>query len=369
MKQKLKSKKEYLVFVFFNLGIGGVQRKIVDICEYINRQRIYKDVDIHIILRDKTKFNLLKQVNYDNVYIHFRPSWLNGRIRVIFPVFIIWKMFTIKPKSVLSFLVMSSVYSLISAKLLFWLNIHVVINEDTYTSIKLESRLKKWFLKIFYPQANMIISPTQAAKTDLINKFAIKANKIIVIPNWTGLNQIPKLITPKYDLMFAGRFTKQKNLMYLLKAVKKIKKDFPKIKTILVGEGEDEEKIRKYILENKLTSNIKIIPTSHQISKLLLSSQIFTLTSEYEGMSVVLLEAMALKTPIIVSNFPGVNEYLIPKKTGYIESGLKNYTKRIISLLKSKKDRDRISNNAYIYVKMHHSPAIIGKYLSLLLKN
>ena len=88
---------------------------------------------------------------------------------------------------------------------------------------------------------------------------------------------------------------------------------------IIIGRGKEKNNLVKYIKENNLSKNIKLINFLDNPFNLIRSSDIFILTSIYEGLPNVLLEAQTLKKFIISSDCPtGPKEILLNGKAGYL---------------------------------------------------
>ena len=86
-------------------------------------------------------------------------------------------------------------------------------------------------------------------------------------------------------------------------AVKKLSK-FIKCKLVIIGRGYKEKKLRKYILENNLQKIIKLVGYKDNPESYIKISDVFVLSSIYEGLPNVLIEALYLKKYIISSDCP-----------------------------------------------------------------
>ena len=86
-------------------------------------------------------------------------------------------------------------------------------------------------------------------------------------------------------------------------SVKKLSK-FIKCKLVIIGRGYKEKKLRKYILENNLQKIIKLVGYKENPESYIKISDVFVLTSIYEGLPNVLIESLYLKKYIISSDCP-----------------------------------------------------------------
>ena len=100
----------------------------------------------------------------------------------------------------------------------------------------------------------------------------------------------------------AGRLTKQKNFLFLCKAIKKIIIDVPDFKIIIAGDGEDKSKISSFIQKKNLQKNIFLIGHVDNIFPYISLSQGFILTSLWEDPGFVLIEAAACRSPVFSSD-------------------------------------------------------------------
>ena len=119
------------------------------------------------------------------------------------------------------------------------------------------------------------------------------------------------------NLLNVGRLTYQKNQILLLKAFKELKN--LNCKLTIIGNGAEENNLKYFIKINKLQKKIKIIKNITNIKKFLKDCDAFILTSRFEGLPNVLLEAQIMNKFIISSNCPtGPREILINGKAGYL---------------------------------------------------
>jgi glycosyltransferase involved in cell wall biosynthesis len=197
------------------------------------------------------------------------------------------------------------------------------INEDRpkwqIEIIKLSSKLTS----IFYDK---IICVSEYDKKTAIKFKLASENKLTVIHNGINIDNIKfldkeeaqkKLINKTSPLIIGtiAEWTKNKGLIYLLKAVKELKNE--KFDLILIGSGEnpDKEKMDKLTRKYKNIHLIKYIPDA---VKYLKAFDIFVLPSLKEGLPYTIIEAMATKVPIIASNIGGIPEMIIDKETGFL---------------------------------------------------
>ena len=112
--------------------------------------------------------------------------------------------------------------------------------------------------------------------------------------------------------------TEQKDQLILLRALNNLKKKI-NFKLLILGKGENEGKLKEFILKNNLKSYVKLIGYKKNPYPYIKKSNIFILTSKFEGLPNVLLEAQYLKKIIISSDCPtGPSEILLKGEAGFL---------------------------------------------------
>ncbi len=101
------------------------------------------------------------------------------------------------------------------------------------------------------------------------------------------------------QVLSVGRLSYQKNYVHLIDIWSNVIRDFPEWKLTIIGDGVEKESLQKKIQDMELTESIHIISPTKEIHQVYLDSSIFALTSNYEGLPLVLLEAQTIGLPTI----------------------------------------------------------------------
>lgn len=184
----------------------------------------------------------------------------------------------------------------------------------------------KIFFKFFLSKAKKIIVVSEAIKKEILHYFNNLKVKVIyntIDPKlFTKIsNRQINLIKKKYNLpskfiITVGHQEKRKNYLRLIKAIKILKNNDKNISLIIVGQKADEtENIRKLINQLKLNSNIKIFSNldDFEVRCFYKLADIFVFPSLYEGFGIPILESMAAKTPMAISNTEVFKEITLGK--------------------------------------------------------
>jgi glycosyltransferase involved in cell wall biosynthesis len=190
-------------------------------------------------------------------------------------------------------------------------------------------------------------------------------SKVHYIPNAIDLNSLNSEIDIRYEnqIIFAGRLSKEKGILTLLEAAQY----FPSnIDLIIIGSGPEENSVLNSTKNNKNIHYLGYQPKEKTIP-LIRGSKLLIQPSFAEGISATILEAMACKTSLIVSNIGGNKELIINNETGIlIEPGnVKELSNKIIEMINNNEKREEISDLAFKEVQKYDWPHIGKLYLNL----
>jgi len=134
-------------------------------------------------------------------------------------------------------------------------------------------------------------------------KIGIPPGKIFIQHNLFNFEYYSdfRMAEKKYDLIFIGYVRRLKRIDVLLRAVHILKEEFPSLKCLLVGEGPERDKLNDLVNELEIDKNIVFWGFSSDVKSLLKQSKIFILTSQSEGLPMVIIEAMACGVPVVAS--------------------------------------------------------------------
>lgn len=176
-------------------------------------------------------------------------------------------------------------------------------------------------------RARTIIVPSQYLK-ELVTMWGIPQNKIVVVYNAFDSSlpeQSKESLQQKYtiqspSIISVGRFVPWKGFLRLLDAFVVLQKEFPKLVLRIVGEGPGKDSLLKKIQELGVNESVILTGPLSQVDVLeyLKASDVFVLNTGYEGLSHLLLEAMAVGTPIVTTSVGGNPELITNEVTGLL---------------------------------------------------
>lgn len=129
-----------------------------------------------------------------------------------------------------------------------------------------------------------------------------------------------------------------KNLKLLINSAREIDAKF-----VIIGDGEEREKLDKYIADNMLREKVSLLGFVDEGARYLKAFDIFTLTSKSEALALVVLEAGQAGLPIISSRVGGIPEIITDNETGILfeSNNQEEFNTRLENLLKSEDKRTK----------------------------
>ena len=188
-----------------------------------------------------------------------------------------------------------------------------------------------------------IITVSNKTKKDL--RKIKPSESSVIIPNGISFREINE-IHPKnenFDLIFAGRLIKEKNVDILIKATNILKKKYPDFRCLIIGDGPEEKRLIKLIKELDLQSNIEFRGFMKNYQDLIgyfKSSKVLVLPSKREGFGMVVIEANACGLPVVVANYEmnAAKDLVVEGVNGFIAEPLKeDIAQKVINSIENKK--------------------------------
>lgn len=150
----------------------------------------------------------------------------------------------------------------------------------------------------------------------------------------------------KHKIIYMGRFGKEKNLPKMIECAKQLKKQVPNFTLDMYGNGILVNDIRRLIEENDLNENVHLCGFCND-KNIFDDYSLLWMTSNFEGMSMTIIEAKAKGVPTISTNWgDGVFEVIHDKTDGFVENTVEGIVKRTVELFNDKDELISISNNA-----------------------
>jgi len=308
------------ILMFLQSGVGGAERVTVTIGKNLNA--------------DKYDVFFCSVGKGDNLIAKFIPDGFEVRhIRFSNPILQVFLLFItiirVRPN-----IVFSSVFNintkLLMLKFVFPMKKFVIRSDN---NVEVFSSRQKLFMKFVYNKADAIIAQTQEMKDGLEKLAKIDEQKIVVLPNPVDENgikrKLEKGMSPYGDcgcvnFVATGRFAKAKGFDILVSAFAKVQQSFTNAKLYIVGKNDGSatecyNTIKSMIDALSLNAKIHCVGYQENPYPYIKYADCFVLSSRYEGLPNVLLEAMYLNRPVAATKCVPIVARLIKNgENGYV---------------------------------------------------
>jgi N-acetyl-alpha-D-glucosaminyl L-malate synthase BshA len=175
-------------------------------------------------------------------------------------------------------------------------------------------------------ESDAITAVSNNLREETYKSFNIKKD-IEVIYNFVDVSRFSKkpidafrkAVAPNGEriLMHASNFRKLKRVDDVIRIFERVNREVPS-KLMLVGDGPERHMAEELSRELDICDHVRFVGRQEQMEEILVISDLFLLTSEYESFGLAALEAMAARVPVISSNAGGLPEINIHGQTGYM---------------------------------------------------
>ena len=298
---------KHIVHIIPTLNYGGAERLVVDLVNNFDKEK-YK----FSIITFFDELPLASEITNKNVKIYVVPK--RGQIS--------WHLFSdlknklqeLKPDIVHTHLFGGDFWGRIVAKKL---NLSVVTTEHNLNVD--EGLIKNILRRLLKNKTDVFVACSDQVADYMRRVYKIKKD-IKIIKNGIELDKFLDLVEPQFltplNLLVLGRLTKQKGHEILLKALAGLKDLDWKLNT--VGEGEEKNNLTNLVESLDLADKVNFIDFQKDVSKIFYKSDLLLLPSLWEGLGVVVMEAMASGRLVVGSEVGGVPELVENKKTGLL---------------------------------------------------
>jgi N-acetylgalactosamine-N,N'-diacetylbacillosaminyl-diphospho-undecaprenol 4-alpha-N-acetylgalactosaminyltransferase len=252
----------------------------------------------------------------------------------------------------------------------------------TYGSKRITDIINRLLIRYLYPLSHSIIAVSKGVKKDLKEQFKIPESKISVIYNPYDINTIRQksreelqhkwLEKSQYKtIITVGRLEKQKNHTLLIQAFKKVNEFLPETRLVILGEGQDRDKLAKLIRNLGIDSIVEMTGLQKNPFAFLSRADLFVLSSDFEGFPNVLVEAMICGCPVISTNCRsgpgeiitnGVNGILVPV------GNINELSNAIITILRNAQLTMEFKKNSEKTIQNYELTRIVRQYQKALIE-
>lgn len=239
-----------------------------------------------------------------------------------------------RPKALLSALFHANVAALWAQRLSrvpvrVVVSVHGTLGRAAANAPSLRARLMPVWVRMFYSWAYAVVAVSQGAAEDLVRTTGLPREKVSVIYNPVVTPELlARAEEPLEHPWFApggapvvlavGRLTAAKDFPTLLRAFAIVRRDM-NARLMILGEGEDRPKLEEIVKQLGLEQDVALPGFAANPFQYMRRAAVFALSSEWEGLPSVIVEALAVGIPVIATDCPnGPREILENGKWGIL---------------------------------------------------
>jgi glycosyltransferase involved in cell wall biosynthesis len=173
------------------------------------------------------------------------------------------------------------------------------------------------------------IAVSRANARYLIDEKGLPAAKVIVIENGADIKRYSQRSEPAAGLraslgfgpsdpilLALGRLEPQKGHRVLLEALPLVRREFPRIRLVCVGDGGQRPALEAQVMGLQLGDAVRFVGFRSDVEAWLALADVMVLPSLYEGLPLAAIEALAAQTPVVATAVDGTPEVVVHEKTG-----------------------------------------------------
>lgn len=192
-----------------------------------------------------------------------------------------------------------------------------------------EPLFRRLLERLFWHWSDCIVSNSMAGKRTLTSREHIPASRITVIPNGKELPDADagnpttirrRLRIPSSALVITvvAKLRHQKGHAYLIEAAPHILAAYPKMLFLFVGDGPLRAELTAMVARRKLSQHIRFLGDRTDVQDILRITDVFCMPSLWEGLPGAIMEAMAMRVPVVATRVSGTPELMVDGKTGFL---------------------------------------------------
>lgn len=296
-----------IAFFIGSMARGGAERVLSILANhYIERGW---EIEIVMLLKNKVEYDLADQIKVidmsgvSNSYLKNAGKWLK-RIRAYLR--------SENPDCVISFVARINALVLTAS---VGMKTKIIVSERNDPKHDGRSAAMQVYCDLLYRRSAGVVFQTEYEQSCFSDEVKKKG---VVIPNPVSVDIKAKQGGHVVRIVTAGRLAEQKNQKMLIEAVHKISSEFSNLECYIYGEGPLEQFLKDEIDKKGLNKVVFLPGNVKNIHEKVSEASVFVMTSDYEGLSNALIEAMMIGVPCITTDYPGARELIVDQKNGKV---------------------------------------------------
>lgn len=361
-----------VLHIINNLGSGGAEKLLEQSLPYMNNK---EDISIEVLLLTD-KNNVFEKKLIDND-IKIRIIPLRNRYSPL-NIYYIRKYIVDGKYDIVHAHIFPSLYwTSIVSKLLFKNKPLFILTEHSTHNSRREKLYLRVIEKIIYMSYDKIISISKETQQNLLSWLNLHKKyfyKFKIIENGINVNKFyeakPYKKSDIYNestnktkfICMVGKFSKTKDQKTLIKSMKYLSED---VHLLLIGEGPLINENKKYTNSFGLENRVHFLGFRNDVEKIIKTSDIIVLSSNWEGFGLAAVEGMAAGKPVIASNVPGLRDIVNGSGMIFKLGDSKELSNIINKLLNNTNNYKEVSRLCFNKSRMFNIERMCQDYLTL----
>lgn len=247
----------------------------------------------------------------------------------------------------------------------------------------IKQELAPWYLSGFMRRCHTVIAPTEGMRRTFNLQYGYTYNcqaDLAVLP--TGLTaesyqpdrEAAEEIRRRYGgeemplLVTVSRLGHEKNVPFLLRCMAGLKKLLPDFRLLVIGDGPQREEYMDMCKQLDIRQQICFMGSlpNRDIAAHMAAADCFVFASKTETQGIVILEAMAAKTPVVALRASGVEDLVVEGVSGYLcPEEEEAFTEQLLRVLQSKPLRETLGESAFHAALQYREDAVAEKAVKI----
>jgi glycosyltransferase involved in cell wall biosynthesis len=332
-----------------DLAIGGLQQVVVNICRTIDRSRFHVSV---LCLRNLGEF--VPEVEAMGIPVLFIPQKENGT-----DYFSFIKVVKVLRRQKIDIIHTHNTQPFVDGTIgALFSGVRTIVHTDHARDFPDKRRymFAEWFVSRF---AYKVIGVSDHTSQNLMKYERISPRKVLTITNGIDGSRFQITVDKEKKRKELGvdglgpvmglgvRLTEQKGISYLLRAMPQVLKALPDVTLVIAGKGPLQDSLRQEASSLGIDRHVIFAGPRLDIPELLKLFDLYVLPSLWEGLPMVLLEAMAAGCPVLATGVGGVPTVIRHGESGSLvePKNPQALSKEIVRLLSDSQLRKRYAEN------------------------
>lgn len=324
----VKASSTKVLYLYENLRIGGAEQLFLNTLRYLNCDKFSPTV---YCIGEKGTVG--EQISAMGIPVKaLKKNTFLGNLTILFTLIKVLKQE--KPDILHTNLYLANIYGRVAAKLSGIKRVVTTLHNPDYSyedNGRLSYKIRKLVDKYTGLYCNScFIAVSDFVKKDFQKQLGFKNIKVlhnaIDTAKFTGLNA-EQISAKRRELGFTdkdivllniGRLHPQKGQVYLIKALKLLRRENESFKLVLIGKGNLGGELKKLASELSLGDSVVFLDNRLDIPLIMGASDLFVFPSLYEGFGIAVVEAMSCGIPVIANDIETLREIITNRKDGIL---------------------------------------------------